>query len=207
MHDERPPGSPESRSRVPSEREPTSSAALDGFRLLPRRKLPVFPPKGERLSGLLRPATLVWLVIGVVLIVTVVVGVTTSQSGAPTTLAGVTAEATAQADDVIGTLSETPVAIEDGSAVEPCADGSDREQYALVRTLTAAPGFDPAGWAASLREGYEAKGWNVVTRAAGEDGGLSIRMIGLNLVPLEITLAPADDGTTVVLRSISRCAA
>ncbi|MCS5715155.1 hypothetical protein NVV95_11395 [Herbiconiux sp. CPCC 205716] len=188
-------------------REPTAASALDGFRLLPRRKLPVIPPKGEPWGGLLRPATLVWLAIGIVLVVAVVVGLTTSRSSAPTTLEGATAEVTGQADELTATLPEPPVAVQDDSAVEPCVDGGDRRQYALQRVLTLAPGFDAAAWAAELEDAYRAKDWNVVTDTAGDDGVTSIRLIGLNLVPLTARIAPTADGSTVTLSSISRCAA
>jgi hypothetical protein len=200
MPEDRAPRDPQ----LPS-REPAAASALDGFRLLPRRKLPVIPPKGEPWAGLLRPATLVWLGIGIVLVVAVVIGLTTSRSSAPTTLEGATAEASAQADELTATLPAPPVSVQDSSVIEPCVDESDRQQYELERVLTMAPGFDPAAWAASVSDSYEAKGWSVVTEAQGDDGGTSIRLIGLNLVPLTAIVSPGDDGTTVTLRSISRC--
>jgi hypothetical protein len=186
-------------------REPTAASALDGFRLLPRRKLPVIPPKGEPWAGLLRPATLVWLGIGIVLVVAVVIGLSVSRSSAPTTLEGATAEASAQADELTATLPEAPVSVVDGSVVEPCVDESDRQQYELERVLTMAPGFDPAAWATSVEASYEAEGWNVVTGKPGDDGGFSVTLIGLNLVPVTADIAPGDGGATVTLRSISRC--
>jgi hypothetical protein len=71
--------------------------------------------------------------------------------------------------------------------------------------LTLAPGFDPAAWAAGVEASYEAKGWNVVTGKPGDDGGFSVTLIGLNLVPVTADIAPGDAGTTLTLRSISRC--
>jgi hypothetical protein len=179
------------------------SQALDGFRLLPRRKLPVIPPKGERWGGLLRPATLLWLGIGAVLVIAVVVGLTTSRSSAPTTLEGVTAEATSQVYDLVHTLPDVPVADVDESAVQPCVDGSDRRQFAVQRVVTPAPGFDPAVWAERLKSTYEADGWNVVVEPAGESGGQSIRLVGLNLVPMEVQAS----GDRITVSSISRCTA
>ncbi|MGD8194875.1 hypothetical protein ACEXQB_010340 [Herbiconiux sp. P18] len=179
------------------------SRSIDGFRLLPRRKLPVIPPKGEPWGGLLRPATILWLGIGAVLITAVVIGVTTSRPTAPTTLDGVTAEATSQVDGLIATLPEPPAAVDDRSTVQQCVDGSDRQQYSLDRVLTPAPGVDLAAWAAGLPATYEAEGWNAATEELPDGGGTSIRLVGLNLVPVQVLVA---DGV-VTVTSESRCTA
>lgn len=183
----------------------TAGESVRNFRLLPRRKLPKLPPKGEPFAGLLQPATLIALGIAVVLVVAVVIGITVTRSSAPTTLEGVSAEVTSQVDQLVATLPGEPVDDATDSVVEECVDGSDSQQFALKRVVTPAAGFAPAEWAAAVREEYEAKDWRVVTEGFGDRGGVSIRLIGLSLVPMTADVDPGDDGTRITITSQSRC--
>jgi hypothetical protein len=116
----------------------------------------------------------------------------------------VTAEATAQVDAIVATLPGQPLTSDDVSAVEPCADGSEREQFSLERTVVPASGFDAAAWADALRDRYTADGWNVATTDSAAGGPIGLRLIGLNLVPVQVTV-PADG--PISLRTTSRCTA
>jgi hypothetical protein len=88
------------------------SDSVREFRLLPRRKLPVLPGRGERWGGLLRPATLITVGIVGALVAGVWIGIATVRPSTPTTLEGVTAEAESQVQRVVDTLPAAPDADE-----------------------------------------------------------------------------------------------
>ncbi len=193
--------------------------SLKQFRLLPRRKLPVMPDRGERWSGLLRPATLITAGIAAVIVAAVWIGIATVRPDTPTTLDGVTAEVTTQIDGLVARLPEgaTPATDEENTVVQACPDGSAEEQAAVTRVLGSVPGLDAATWAEQVRLHYESDGWYVTTDttaptddgAAGGDstsGGITLKLIGKNLVPMTVVAAAEGDGsTTLTITSESRC--
>ncbi len=192
-------------------RDPDEGASLRNFRLLPRRRLPKLPAKGEPWGGLLQPATLITAGIAAVLVAVVWIGLATAKPSTPTTLDGVTAEVTTQVDDLTSTLPAPPVSIADTPTVQACPDGTAEQQYSLERVMVPSPGFVAASWAQDARSHFEELGWTVRTDAFGDAGGLNITLVGRNLVPLSVTIAPADIGdpadaaTTITVRSESRC--
>jgi len=187
------------------QRESDRGGSLQHFRLLPRRKLPKLPGKDEPWGGLLKPATLISIGIAVVLVVAVWVGIATARPSTPTTLDGVTAEVTAQMDDLTATLPAPPVSTTDTPVVQECPDGSAEQQYSLERVMVPADGFVPTSWAQAAREHFEALGWTVRSDTFGERGGITMTLVGRNLVPLAVTIDPADTGTTITVQSDSRC--
>ncbi|MCS5728196.1 hypothetical protein N1031_00330 [Herbiconiux moechotypicola] len=194
------------RSGVDPVQELTPRDSLRQFRLLPRRKLPQLPPRGERWSGLLRPATLVTVGIVGVLVAVVWIGVATVRPSTPTTLDGVTAEASALVDQVVQTLDPAPTSDEETTTVQECPDGTADEQAVVTRVLTPATGFEPREWAASVREHFEAEGWNVGVETVGDRGGVDISLLGHALVPVAVEVdSDADGAVTVTVTSESRC--
>lgn len=171
------------------------------------RRLPTPPPRGERFSGLLRPSTLVWLGVAVVLVATVVIGVLVARPSAPTTLEGATTEVLDQAYELQGLFDPAPVDVDDEQVVEPCVDGSAKQQFRLVRTVTPAAGFDRDAFAQTVREHYEAKGWHVGAERAGTGGPLTLSLVGTNLVPLTVRLPGVESPPALTVTSISRCIA
>ncbi|WP_368496524.1 hypothetical protein [Herbiconiux sp. A18JL235] len=199
--------------------------SLKHFRLLPRRKLPVMPDRGERWGGLLRPATLVAAGIAAVIVAVVLIGVATVRPDTPTTLDGVTAEVTTQIDGLVALLPEdsAPATDEESAVVQACPDGSAEEQAAVTRVLGGVTGLDPAAWSDEVKQHYEADGWYVTTDnpAPADDGGgqaaapggataapgsVTLELIGKALVPMTVVAAPDGDGsTTLTITSESRC--
>lgn len=183
---------------------------MQNFRLVPARKLPALPPRGERFGGLLRPSTLIWLGVAVVLVGTVVTGVLVSRPSAPTTLQGATTEVLEQADELQGLFDPAAVDVVDEQLVEPCADGSAKQQFRLVRTVTPAAGFDRTAFEQTVREAYEARGWHVGVEQAGAatiGGPRTMSLIGINLVPITLTLPAVEASPEITVASTSRCVA
>jgi hypothetical protein len=181
---------------------------LRTMRLVPARKLPQLPPKGERFFGLLRPATLIWFAVAAVLVAVVAIGVGTSRSDAPTTLEGVTEEVTAEVSTLLDLLPVPVQEVSDDSLLQACPDGSAEQQYALERVVTAT-GADVGSaeeWAQTVRAAYEERGWRVLTESIGGKG-VGISLVGTNLVPLNVSVRPAVEpaGLRITLRSESRC--
>ena len=199
-------GAPGYRSN-PTGSDPENTDPARHFRLLPRRKLPVLPPRGERWSGLTRPATLVAAGIVLVLVAVVWIGVATVRPSTPTTLDGVTAEVRAQVDELLATLPAPPSAVTEDDLVQACPDGSAGRQYALTTTVTPAGGFEARSWAAAVKEHFAAEDWRVLTEGL-DDGGLTIDLVGPNLVPLTVTVTPGADagaGSAITVTTESRC--
>jgi len=185
--------------------DPHEGGSLRHFRLLPRRKLPKLPGKDEPWGGLLKPATLISVGLAVVLVAAVWIGIATAKPSTPTTLDEVTAEVTAQVEDLTATLPALPVSITDTPTVQECPDGSADEQYSLERVMVPADGFVPAIWAQAARAHFESLGWTVRTDSFGDRGGITMTLVGRNLVPMTVTIDPADPATTVTVQSDSRC--
>jgi len=185
--------------------DPNEGGSLRHFRLLPRRKLPKLPAKGEPWGGLLKPATLIAAGVAVVLVAAVWIGIATARPSTPTTLEGVSGEVTAQVEDLTGTLSTRPVSITDTPTVQECPDGSADQQYSLKRVMVPADGFVPTAWAQAARAHFEALGWTVRTDSFGDRGGITMTLVGTNLVPMSVTIDPADAATTITVQSDSRC--
>lgn len=179
-------------------------ASLRNLRLVPARKLPTLPPKGERGAGLLRPATFVALGVAAVLVAIVWIGVATARTGVPTTLEGVTAEVTDEAATLLALLPGEVTTVSDESVVQECPDGSTEKQYALVRTVDASGVASASDWLQEVRAAYEERGWRVT---AEQSGGERVRLslVGTNLVPLVATVRPFDGGLRIGLSSESRC--
>lgn len=179
-------------------------ANLRNLRLVPARKLPRLPPRGERWAGLLRPATFVALGVAAALVAVVWIGVSTVRTGVPTTLEGVTAEVTDEVDTLLALLPGEVTTVSDGSVVQECPDGSDEEQFALERTVTAGGITSAEDWAQEVRAAYEERGWRVAVEGTGGEG-VRLSLVGTNLVPLEVTARPLDGGLRIALSSESRC--
>ncbi|MDO9398745.1 MAG: hypothetical protein Q7T71_19550 [Herbiconiux sp.] len=193
--------------------------AVRHFRLLPRRKLPTLPPRGERWAGLVRPATLVTVALVGVLVAVVWIGVATVSPSTPTTLEGVTAETTDQAVELLsllpgGSASAAGATVEDTSTVQECPlrPESGAEQYALHQVVSVPGGVSVEAFARDVRAHFEGEDWNVNTSAFGGQGGVRLRLLGPSLVPLTVTVVPtaqAADGDEPPLRltlaSESRC--
>lgn len=188
------------------ERESDEGGSLRNFRLLPRRRLPKLPGKDEPWGGLLNPATLISAGIAVVLVAAVWIGVATARPSTPTTLEGVTAEVTAQVEDLTSTLPALPVSLTDTPTVHACPDGTATQQYSLERVMVPADGFVPTDWAGAARAHFEALGWTVRTDSVGDRGGITMTLVGRNLVPMTVTVTidPAA-AASITVQSDSRC--
>lgn len=179
-------------------------ASLRNLRLVPARKLPKLPPRGERWAGLLRPATFVALGVAAVLVAVVWIGVSTARTGVPTTLEGVTAEVTDEVDTLLALLPGEVTTVSDDSVVQECPDGSPEEQFALARTVSATGIASAEDWAREVRTAYEERGWSVTAQGIG-GGGVRLSLVGTNLVPLKVSARPLDGGLRIGLSSESRC--
>ncbi|WP_066044061.1 hypothetical protein [Herbiconiux solani] len=175
------------------------------YGLLPRRKLPQLPPKGERWHGLLRPSTLILLGVVILLVGGTWAGIALSRTAYPTTIDGVTAESSLGIDELEATLPVAPVAETEQSRIQPCPDGGEKQQVVLSRTLTLAASVSAADWAGDVSSTYRDKGWSV-TQDTTDTGDTAFTLIGPALIPFVITL-PAAGGSDVTIASDSRCAA
>lgn len=190
------------------------------WRFFQPRKPPPLPPPGEKWGGLLRPATFVSLGIAVVLVVAVILGLTLSRSTAPTTLEGVTAEVMTEVDAVTAILQpsdataaavlETPV---DSTALDPCPDDGPGEQFSVTRIVPLPVTARPADLTQAVADAYGQRDWSVRTESLGAEGGLRTELLGKNLIPIQLTIAPntaaaatgATPALTATIRSSSRC--
>ncbi|WP_440709550.1 hypothetical protein [Herbiconiux sp. YIM B11900] len=190
------------------------------WRFFPPRKPPPLPPKGEKWGGLLRPATFVSLGIAVVLVVAVVVGLSVSRSTAPTTLEGVTAEVMTEVDAITAILRPADAADEaalgapvDSTTLDPCPDDGPGEQVTVTRVIPLPPTASPADLTQAVADAYTQREWSVRTEAYGTEGSLRTDLLGKNLIPVELTIAPTTDAAspaatpalTATIRSASRC--
>ncbi|MGA1836176.1 hypothetical protein VD659_04515 [Herbiconiux sp. 11R-BC] len=177
------------------------------WRFFQPRKPPKLPPKGEPWGGLLRPATFVTLGIVLAVVAAVWIGVATARSDAPTTLDGVTAEVMVEVDAVTAALADPGAVPADSTAVVPCPAGGAGQQYTITRTVPLRPGVSGADALAGIRSDYESRGWKVSTSSFGGQGGVQSELIGLNLVPVTVTITSADEPLSLRIESASRCTA
>jgi hypothetical protein len=180
---------------------------VSNWRLIPPKKPPRLPPKGEKWSGLLRPATLVTVGAVAVLVIGVWVGISVSRPDTPTTLEGVTAEVMTEVDVITALLGETNEPSTDSTAVVPCPGGGPGEQFTISRALVLPASFRPAAVFEQMRSDYEERGWTVNTSSFGSEGGLKSQVIGKNLVPVAVTVVPDDQWMAATITSASRCTA
>ncbi|MCS5736041.1 hypothetical protein [Herbiconiux daphne] len=188
---------------------------MSTWRFFPPKKPPRLPPKGEKWSGLLRPATLVTAAAVAALIVAVGIGVTVSRPSAPTTLEGVTAEVVGEADTLTTLLGDPVEPPSDSTSVSPCPDGGAGEQFTLERTVLLPATARPAEVIDIVKAAYEAREWNVSVSPRGADGGVQAQVVGKNLIPITIVVQPSADagastageGVEATITSSSRCTA
>ncbi|SDY78110.1 hypothetical protein [Herbiconiux ginsengi] len=177
------------------------------WRLFAPKKPPRLPPKGERWGGLLRPATLVTVGVVGAVVAAVWIGVAVARPSAPTTLEGVTAEVMTEVDTVTGLLGDPVGPADDATDVIPCPDGGAGQQYVVTRTETLPASVSPGDAIDTITAAYEQREWKVSSSPFGTEGGREALVIGKNLVPVELTLAPDDTAVKATIHSESRCTA
>lgn len=188
------------------------------WRFFQPRKPPPIPPPGEKWGGLLRPATFISLGIAIVVIVFVVVGLTVARSNAPTTLEGVTAEVMTEVDAVTAILRPTDAPADgapvDSTTLDPCPDDGPGEQFSITRVVPLPPTASPADITQAVADAYGQRDWSVRTDSFGTEGGLRTDLLGKNLIPVQLTIAPdttasgaaaGSPALTATIRSSSRC--
>ncbi|WP_382308581.1 hypothetical protein [Herbiconiux sp. UC225_62] len=172
------------------------------WRFFAPKKPPRLPPKGERWSGMLRPATFITAGVVGALIAAVWIGVAVTQPKTPATLDEVTAEVMTEVDTITGVLGDPLQPADDETEVVACPDGG--EQYRITRTESLPATVVPGAVIAEIKQGYELLDWTVTTSPAGLSGQ-EAHLGGKTPVVVDVTVVPEGATVTATIHGESRC--
>ncbi|BDZ55193.1 hypothetical protein [Agromyces marinus] len=125
----------------------------------------------------------------------------------PMTVDAAAAEVTARLDRIEGTLPEGSVIDRSETiAVEACPLEGRGEQARILRVFDVDPVLDRVTWARTLAQEFaEADGWVVRTKALESRDNLEIRVVGRDLLVIDIIARGDPAQARITLRSISEC--
>ncbi|GAA4046506.1 hypothetical protein [Agromyces indicus] len=152
-------------------------------------------------------ATIV-LAVGVALfVVGIWVATLLTPSPRPMTVEAAAAEVAARLDRIEGTLPEASVLDRSETiAREACPLEGRGEQARVVRVIDVDPEFDRVTWARALAEEFaESDGWVVRTKALETRENLEIRVVGRDLLVVDIIARGDPAQARITLRSRSEC--
>ncbi|GAA1057297.1 hypothetical protein GCM10017608_34320 [Agromyces luteolus] len=150
------------------------------------------------------------LAVGVALLVIGVwVATLLTPSPQPMTVDAAVAEVAARLDRIEGTLPEGSVLDRSETVkVEACPLQGRGEQARMLRVFDVDPEFDRVTWARTLADEFaESDGWAVRTKALETRENLEIRVVGRDLLVVDIIARGDTAQARITLRSLSECSA
>ncbi|QEO15401.1 hypothetical protein FLP10_13915 [Agromyces intestinalis] len=125
----------------------------------------------------------------------------------PPTVEAATAKVTAHLDRIEGTLPAAIVLDRSEEITRAACPLDGRGDQADVRRVVGIdPAFDRVGWSAGLSEAFsEADGWVVRVTALESRENLDIRIVGRDLIVIELTARGGDEQARIEMRSTSEC--
>ncbi|UOE45771.1 hypothetical protein [Agromyces larvae] len=125
----------------------------------------------------------------------------------PPTVAAAVAKVTAHLDRIEGTLP-TEIVLDRSEEITRAAcplDGRG-DQADVQRVIRIDPAFDRVGWAAGLERAFPvADGWVVRATALESRENLGIRLVGRDLIVIDVTARGGDGQARIEMRSTSEC--
>ncbi|MFK4728287.1 hypothetical protein ROT00_01230 [Agromyces mediolanus] len=146
---------------------------------------------------------------GVVVLCGVVwAAVAVTQAQQTRTVAEHSAAVTAQLDAIEATVpAASALDRTDEVIVQPCPLEGRGEQTVHRRSVELDPGFDRVAWAASLGDAFpEEEGWQRRVKPLDNREDLGIRLVGRELITVEITATGDDERARLTMRATSECA-